>query len=273
MEKSLPISELSEKEARGETRVIFEEIKKLSGVQMVPLVYRHMATIPGVLQWAWSGLEPIMSTGELQREAWNISNDLILPTLTTKIQRAGEINIQNEDEIINVLASFNRANPINAVALQYLTRLLDFNALPTGDVSQERNSDWSPPEQLPELLPIPSIDDVDESVLNLISSIWHRGEDRHSGIWPSLYRHLATEPEFLALAATALSASFPGIDFATEEVRIRVTAVAESLPLALIEHPSSLTEIEPALRQIIFEFSSAIPEMLVHGLLLERTFY
>jgi len=272
MKQSSPISELSENEARGETRQIYEEIKKLSGVQLVPLVYRHMATFPGVLEWAWSGLQPIMSTGELQYVSCRIANDLKLPTLATAAHSGEQINIHNEEEIINVLASFNRVNPINAIALQYLTRFLDSNALTPDVINQKFESHWSLPEPLPNLLPMPAIDQVDESVLNLIASIWHRDQDRHSGIWPTLYRYLATEPAFLALAATALSAISPAIDLATEEVRIRVQAAAESLPIVLVKRPSSLFEIEPALRRIIIEFSSAIPEMLVHGLLLERTY-
>ena len=57
------LRELPEAEASGNAREIYEEIKSLCGVPMVALIYRHLATIPGALEWAWALLRPVMAAG------------------------------------------------------------------------------------------------------------------------------------------------------------------------------------------------------------------
>ena len=41
-------------EATGVTLEIYQSIESALGVRLVNLVYRHLATFPGALEWAWA---------------------------------------------------------------------------------------------------------------------------------------------------------------------------------------------------------------------------
>ena len=51
-----PLPAVTEAEASGETAAIFADFRALLGVSMVNLIWRHLATIPGALPWAWAAL-------------------------------------------------------------------------------------------------------------------------------------------------------------------------------------------------------------------------
>ena len=42
------------KDASGVTLEIYQSIEASLGVRLVNLVYRHLATVPGALEWAWA---------------------------------------------------------------------------------------------------------------------------------------------------------------------------------------------------------------------------
>ena len=63
LEKLPLLSELSEDQARGDILQIYQEIRRLSAVPMVALIWRHLATLPGTLEWAWDFLAPAMRVG------------------------------------------------------------------------------------------------------------------------------------------------------------------------------------------------------------------
>ena len=73
------LAELPESGASGATLHIYGELKRLSAVPMVALIYRHLATIPGALAWSWALLEPVMRAGLVQQQAAIMSfNDVML---------------------------------------------------------------------------------------------------------------------------------------------------------------------------------------------------
>jgi len=67
------LPELAERDASGETAAIYAEIRRLGGVPMVALIFRHLATLPGALEWMWAALGPSWRSGELQEAAWRIA--------------------------------------------------------------------------------------------------------------------------------------------------------------------------------------------------------
>ena len=48
---SLP--ELRAEDAKGNIKLIYQAIENALGVRLVNLVYRHLATVPGTLEWSW----------------------------------------------------------------------------------------------------------------------------------------------------------------------------------------------------------------------------
>ncbi|SVD57622.1 uncharacterized protein METZ01_LOCUS410476, partial [marine metagenome] len=54
----LAFAEIAETEATGQTRAIYDDFKSSIGLPTINLIYRHMATTPGCLEWAWALLRP-----------------------------------------------------------------------------------------------------------------------------------------------------------------------------------------------------------------------
>jgi hypothetical protein len=275
MEETARLSELAESDATGETRDVFEQIKTLSGVPMVALIYRHMATLPGVLEWAWQVLSPVMVTGRLQEVAWDIADAVTLPAvlpIPLIARQAAGISQDEDAAIANILDAFNRTNPVNAVALKYLERHLGAPEVALSTSSDAARS-WRPPAMLPALPPMLDVDEIERPALEIISWLSRRDGSRYAGIWPSLYRYLAREPTFLAFAAIILPPHFASIDTATQQIKQRITSAASSLPLQSAVRPEELTESSTtriALKRAMTEFSTLIPEMLVVGSVLRR---
>ena len=76
------LAELAEREATGEKARIYAEMRRLGGVPMVALIFRHLATLPGGIEWAWAALEPAWKAGRLQEAAWKIAGEAPLEALT-----------------------------------------------------------------------------------------------------------------------------------------------------------------------------------------------
>jgi hypothetical protein len=47
------LPEIREEDAPAGIRRIFTDIKRASGTPLVNLIFRHLATIPGGLEWVW----------------------------------------------------------------------------------------------------------------------------------------------------------------------------------------------------------------------------
>jgi len=60
-----PIPALREQDATGEVAEIFADLRATLGVPFVNLIRRHLATMPGMLDWAWAVVKPLHGTGLL----------------------------------------------------------------------------------------------------------------------------------------------------------------------------------------------------------------
>lgn len=64
-----------------DTAQIFADIRHVLGVDVVNLIWRHLATIRGALPWAWGTLWPLYVDGMIAEEAAALRGDLDLPKL------------------------------------------------------------------------------------------------------------------------------------------------------------------------------------------------
>src|SRR5258707_9656420 len=76
-----PVPAISESEATGLIAEIYADIRCVYRVGVVNLIWRHLATIPGGLPWAWSTIRPLYVNGTLGREAAALRAALSLPEL------------------------------------------------------------------------------------------------------------------------------------------------------------------------------------------------
>src|SRR3954466_1558866 len=196
------LTELSEAEAKGELRHIYGEIRRLSAVPMVALIYRHLATIPGALEWSWSVLEPAMRAGALQESAWRFAERARVPrqpAIPAAALRAAGIGEGEQRAIAQVLDAYNRANPVNIVAVRCLSLLLAGHPS-TGGAAP--SPEWQPPAAIPSLPPMVNPQAMPAAVRDVAGLLTARGHsDAPSSLGPSLYRHLAHWPAFLGYAA------------------------------------------------------------------------
>lgn len=269
------LEELPESRATGELRRIYADIRRLSGVPVVALIYRHLATIPGALEWSWRLLEPAMRAGELQRQAWALAQEVVVahqPAIPAAALRAAGLTSGDERQIAAVLDAYNRANPVNIMAVRCLSLHLGRAA---GATEEEAAwPAWEAPPAPPALPPMIDPAAMSPTVRELVLLLTDRGPtDSPSPLWPSLYRHLAPWPAFLAYAAIVVPPVFEAVDAAASRLQRRVDMAAAALARRLVP-PSDLEppahEQARRLQDAIDRFSQRIPEMVVIGSVLRR---
>jgi nitroreductase len=272
------LAELPEDQARGCAREIYEEIRRLSGVPMVALIYRHLATIPGALEWAWTLLRPVMTDGVLQERAWRLparAGVQLEATIGREVLRDAGISAEDETEIAAVLDAYNRANPVNIVAVRCLALHLAGSVATVGGSSSGQPSQraWAPPStprSLPAMLDAKGMDPETRELVRLLTD---RGTTPSATLVPSLYRHLARWPGMIRLAAEIVTPQFAVIDTAAGHLRDEVERATQELAAQMIP-PSDLeppTGVDRRrLHAALESFTHRIPEMVVIGHLLRR---
>lgn len=269
------LAELPEAQASGELGRIYGGIRRLSAVPMVALIYRHLATIPGALEWAWGLIEPAMQAGLLQQRAWHLGADALIPAqraIPRAALRAAGLGAADETAITAVLDAYNRANPVNIMAVRCLA--LHLAGSVKGPAPAWPLTAWQPPAPL---APLPSMVDpgaMDATVRELVILLANRSEAATPApLWPSLYRHLAHWPALLGYASVVVVPEFAAIDAVAMRLREQVgQAAAELAPhMAVPENLAPPGEAQrERLQQAIDQFSLRIPEMVVIGGLLRH---
>jgi len=266
------LAELPESEAVGEQRHIFEEIRRLSAVPMVALIWRHLATIPSALEWAWTVLEPAMQAGAIQQAAWRLAENARVPrqpTIPSAALRVAGLDEDHQRGITEVLDGYNRANPVNIVMVRCLSLHLAGTAGAPREPAWPR---WQPPPPPPALPPMVNPDAMPPAVHALALLLTDRGHTgAPSALWPSLYRHLAHWPAFLGYAAVLVPPEFDAIDVAAAQMRRDVDAEAAAIAACLqpaAGHSAPTGEQARGLQSALEQFSGRIPEMVVIGNLL-----
>jgi hypothetical protein len=74
-----PVPAIAEASATGAVAEIFADIRTVLGVEVVNLIWRHLATIPDALPWAWRMLRPLHADGTIRAEAQALYTRIALP--------------------------------------------------------------------------------------------------------------------------------------------------------------------------------------------------
>ena len=215
----MPLAELHEDAAAGEAAAIYAALRQALGIPVVNLIWRHFATLPGVLPWAWATVAPVAQSAEPRLGAARLRAlvaALPVPALPalTEAQQA-------------VVATYNRGNCANLLLLTALRRLLE--GAPAGHGPALPAAE--PPAMLPAMLPLPRLDALDAGTAARLGALaaLHGGTDAV----PSLYRHLALWPGLLAPLHAALAGA---------------PAIAQGRDALLAEAAATAAQLLPALR-------------------------
>ena len=76
-----PVPAIAEAAATGAIAEIFADIRGVLRVEVVNLIWRHLATLPGALPWVWGVLKPLYGNGTILAEAKALHSKLVLPHL------------------------------------------------------------------------------------------------------------------------------------------------------------------------------------------------
>lgn len=197
----MTLAELRDADAPPDIAAIYAALRTATGVPLVNLIWRHLATLPGVLPWAWQAVRPALEAGSVAAARTRIAQALDLPEGLRRVdeeawQSAG-LPAAARDPVLAILDTYNRGNLTNLVVLTALRRSIE------GEVAQP---DGPPPAAAPAdtapLAPVPPLP-VLEGLPGETRALVERLAARHAGaaaggVTPSLYLHLAHWPALLA---------------------------------------------------------------------------
>jgi hypothetical protein len=196
------LAELAEDQATGRMAVIYDEIRRFSGVPYVSSLQRYLATLPGVLAWAWDAVRPAMVSGVIPETGWRLAREVrITPAMHVPAAtlRQWDVDAAGLAGIRMIAANFVRVSPVNLVMGACLRHLL-LGARPSGAGFAEN---WTPPAML---APMPG--NVDPAtLLDVQRAVLMRFATEVDGapFIPALYRQIAHWPTALAWLSDVLA--------------------------------------------------------------------
>ncbi len=263
-------AELPEAEATGRIAEIYDEIRAALGAPMVNLVYRHMATVPGCLDWAWATLRPCFASGAIGDAAATLiagsgaGPAAIIPRAALRLVGVDETG---EAAAVTVLDAYNRANPLNLIAMKLLSRALADGAAADGGAPP--GTPLPDSGALPVLPPQLDVASAPPDLAALLGELSRQAGMNQPGVTPTLYRHFGQWPGFLALAATAI-ATLTRLDDAAAEIERAAETAARAMPLYDVGLAPPAPESSATLAALIEIFPPTICRMIVIGAHLRR---
>src|SRR5258708_6086455 len=153
----LPVlSEIRQEDASVVIDLIYSDIKRASGTPLVNLIYRHLATIPGGLEWVWGCIRMNWGYDGLLRAAAAMPTAEVTITLPASLWRIAGLSDSDLTEIRSLVAQYNLTNAANIVgitALAHVARnpaccsndvMLDWTGVPAAPLTPWANSGGVP---------------------------------------------------------------------------------------------------------------------------------
>lgn len=202
------LSELKEADAYGPIADIYSEIRTSLRVPMVNLIFRHMATIPGCLEWVWVNLRPLYISGLVIDMGQRLTTEQHVPALsieTADLQTLG-LDPQALHSIIQTCDSYAQANPANLLGLKVLSLILHDTAQ-GGDHRHhapglQKQAPAKPAIALP---PMGDLKTLPPDILMLLQDLARQVHGEDGPVIPSFYRHFTAWPAFLHLLYARLA--------------------------------------------------------------------
>jgi hypothetical protein len=264
----LMLPERLESDADGRIAEIYAEIRRFSGVPYVSSLQRYLATLPGVLEWAWDALRPALASGVIPETGWKLAAAVRLDNPVSVSQatcRAWGLDGGALAAIRNIAGNFVRVSPVNLVTGACLAQLLA-GASPGGGAALPVS--WTPPEPLPPMPGNVVIDGLPPGQ----KAVLMRFATSVDGVpfIPALYRQIAHFPPVLAwladelvprLAAPETLAKGAAFRQAAREAAPGIIARLPDLPQSPAPDPATVRKILPAIER----YAETSPEMTLFG--------
>lgn len=263
----LALPELAEADAPGNIRDIFAEIRYWSAGPIVALIFRNLATTPGVLEEVWAAIGPLFRVGRIQEAAWRVAREAApatsLPPIEAHARVALGLSGATLESLRNLLDAYNRANPVN------LMSMLSLMARLTSDRPQRplTANGWTPPRAIEGPLPsMTLVNTMAPELRRLINDFGFGDRVELDPVVPSLYRHLTGWPGYLAVLHVTLTPRFRDGSMAVMTQQLRRAMAREAELIADFLPAQPLVAATPHVNATLAQFTtSVIPTMIVVG--------
>ncbi len=263
------IADVDERRADGEIATIFAEVRDLWGVPYVSAIHRHMASRPGLLEWAWDALKPAFHNGQAQDAAAAAAMNLDveeLEVIEDAVLRIWRIDLRQASTARAVAENFVRVAPTNMMFAALLQRTIN-EGMTIAPATQERT--WQPPPPLPALPDMVDIEELGDDSRDAIMRF--AAQMGGKPFVPGLYRMLANWPGLLAHLATVLPPVLASsrTQRAYDQIRERIDGSAAGFvlarPVADLARPKPSDEELEQFQAIAKTYRNTSPEMIVAG--------
>ena len=273
MAATLP--EMHEGEATPEVAAIYAGLREAMGVPIVNLIWRHFATLPCVLPWAWEATRGVIASVPL-REGCDRMAALVRQEpgagLAAVVPALGALPAEGRAELARIVAVYNRGNGVNLQVLSAVRRRIADDAPPALDAAPASPEAGRWPPVAASVPPLPRIDALPEAVRAEVSALAGLHDLPDATVVPSLYRHLALWPGVLPPLRDALAPLFA--DGRVASLRDALLGVAEESAAALLPRLAPPGPFPPEHRDAVLDVLRLFPgkliaEMAAVGLMLE----
>ena len=258
------LPEIREADAPPEIAAIYADIKAAAALPQVNLIFRYLATRPGVLESLWPVLRPLYRSEQLFDAGCAIFLGLAPPPPSPL---AGILPADETAICRMVIASYNEANPQNLIALTALAQALATDTGPAAPAQPltPRTSTATPDKDFPAL---PRRDTLPPDLRTRVDTLAARHEGTGGAI-PSMYLHLALWPAALTAADDHLAPIVAAPDWRTQ-VDTVIAHARESAALFTGHLQAAAANPDPAVKSevatnITTFINAVIPEMIVVG--------
>ncbi len=258
---------------------VYRNLMTAAGSGSPALIFRHMATYPGLLDWIWAAVGPDVETGWPAVAVWKTVADqgaVPLPAFTEDDLANASLDAAARTTVGHMLTSYNRMNPVNLIAVGAARALIAGDDLPppTQPFSEAAATPPAPPPDLPRPLKLADLDDDLRTAITHICRTIPKAEIAGApvDVTPTMYLHFAHWPQFMHLVAGRLDTALPEIDAATHAFAADCKPlVGQLLAKAQARNPGPVPMADPApLLRVLDTFAYVIPHMVVVGAALER---
>ncbi|MGB7182964.1 MAG: hypothetical protein WA888_00420 [Burkholderiaceae bacterium] len=232
---------IPEDEASGETARIYAEIRETLGI--VNLIWRHMATFDGALQWAWSALGPVYSSGAVTAGADDLrtsARSLLQPIEPVPEEVLRCIGLSSDDccAIAEIVGSYELGNAANLIATNALLQRVAAMPGPTEVAGSAKPVAAARKHESRSMYRILPIAELDASTAALVGRLNELCCTHDRPILVSIYRHLGHWPAFLALAWTQIAPLAATNHLAECSLKIKCLGNEKASHLADLLHPT-----------------------------------
>ena len=261
------ISEVRPENASPEIAAIYADIRAVSGVPVVNLIWRHFASLPGVLEWAWKAVQPLVGSQEIAAARHRLETAVRLPAFALRDgaewQRAGVSGSELAD-VQTVVTGYVWGNLTNLIALTALRLRLERPNAPSALLSSAPR-----PPSLPPLPQLPHIEALPPALRATIRALAASHDGTDDGTIPSLYLALAPWPGLVTALPEWLAALYkPEV---MRQARLSTVSAAETEASALLPmigpEPAGLRLMRPTLDRFT---RLVIPDMVPVCLVLKQ---